>query len=197
MERHTTADTAGNSLTVIAGGATAAGTNRAGGALLLQSGLGTGNSVPGLSRVLGDALGTAAGTADHTRVDRLVTGASKVLTNNAVTALVNATIASNTVAAGNIRYAVEVFDGTDLQVEEGVVSYHATNKAGVIANNTTVKFGNQQAMTAGTLTVTWTTTAASPTVVSINANSSLTPSAGYPRVTYELSNLTQQAVAIQ
>jgi hypothetical protein len=197
MERHTTADTAGNSLTMLAGGATSGATNRAGGALLLQSGLGTGNAVPGLLRVQQDALGTASGTADHARVDRLITGASKILTDGVGIALVNATIANDTVVAGSVRYAVEVFNGTDLQVEEGQVSYHATNKAGTVANNTTVKFGNQQATTSGTLTCTWTITAANPAVLSLNCDTSLTPSAGYPRVTFALENLTQQAVAIQ
>ena len=162
VDRHSTANTAGNSLTVLAGGAASGATNKVGGTIIVQPGIGTGNSVPALARIQQDALGTASGTADHTRVDRLITGASKVFTNNTNTALVNATIASNTVVAGKITYAVEVFDGTDVQIEEGTVTYHATNKAGTVANNTTVKFGNQQAATAGTLAVTWTITAADP-----------------------------------
>jgi hypothetical protein len=54
-----------------------------------------------------------------------------------------------------------------------------------------------KAATAGTLTCTWTITAASPAVLTLNCDTSLTPSAGYPSVTFSLENLTQQAVAIQ
>lgn len=130
-------------------------------------------------------------------ITRVFHAPPKSLTNNSATAIVNCVLASNTAVAGVVRYSVEVFDGTDVQIEEGVISYHATNKAGAIANNTVVKFGNQQAMTSGTLTCTWTITAANPAVLTLNANSSLTPSAGYPRVTYTLDNLTQQAVTPQ
>jgi hypothetical protein len=81
-------------------------------------------------------------------------------------------------------------------LQAGVISYGVTNKGGTIANNTTTKAVNQQAATAGTLTVTWTITAANPALIQVNANSSLTPSTGYPRVTFVLENLSQQAVSI-
>jgi hypothetical protein len=72
------------------------------------------------------------------------------------------------------------------------------HKGGTVSGNTATKFGNvQPTPTAGTLAVTWTITAANPAVLTLNANSSLTPSAGYPRVTFSLENLTQQAVAVQ
>lgn len=120
---------------------------------------------------------------------------SVALTNNTVTAIVNVTNASGSVAAGKVHYAVQVTNGTDYQIEEGIATFHVTNKAGTIANNTTVKFGNQQATTSGTLTVTWTITAASPAVLSVNANSSLTPSSGYPLLTWWIDNLTSQVMA--
>ena len=53
---------------------------------------------------------------------------------------------------------------------------HATNKAGDRGQQY-VKFGNQQAATAGMLTVNWTITAVNSAVLTINANSSLTPTA--------------------
>lgn len=117
----------------------------------------------------------------------------KNLTNNTVTSIANVTVAAGSVAAGLIRYSVEVRDGTNVQVEEGLVSVHVTNtNAGTIANNTVVKFGNQQAMTSGTLTVTWTITAANPALLQVNANSSLTPSTNYPQITYAVDNMTNQ-----
>lgn len=196
LERHSTSNTAGNNLTVQAGGATSGATDKAGGTLNLDPGIptGLGRSVVSIG---GYSLATATGTGDNTRIPRQIVGPGKVLANNTVTALVNCSIASNTVIAVVLRYAVEVFNGTDLQIEEGFVTLHATNKAGVIANNTIVKSGNQQAMTSGTLTVTFTITAANPAVVSVNANSSLTPSTGYPRITYSIDNLTQQIITIQ
>lgn len=194
MERHTTSNTAGNSLTVQAGGATVAATDKNGGALILSPGASTGTGIVSVN-IKGYTQGTT-GTSDNTQIDRQIVGNVKTLTNNSNTAMVNCTIANGTVIAGVLRYAVEVTDGTDYQVEEGMISYHVTNKAGVLANNTVVKFGNQQAMTAGTLTVTWTITAANPAVLTLNANSSLTPSAGYPKVTYTIDNLTSQAISI-
>jgi hypothetical protein len=173
------------------------GTNTAGNNMTIIGGLGTSQGAPGRVALQGGAMLTASGATVQTAVDRFISGASKVLTNNSATTVANITVASNTVAAVTFPYGIEVFNGTDLQVEEGVVSCHVTNKAGTIANNTCVKAINQQAATSGTLTVTWAISAANPAVLSVNANSSLTPSAGYPRVVYNLHNVTNQAVAIQ
>ena len=66
MERHTTADTAGNTLTVQAGGATSGATNKAGGNLLLMPGTPTGT---GLAQVdIYSSVGTAAATTDNAPV---------------------------------------------------------------------------------------------------------------------------------
>lgn len=158
---------------------------------------GRGASVPGRVDITAGALGTASGATVHTLVQRHTFNASKVLTNNSAISIVSATLANGSVHAGQYLYAVEVTDGTDVQIEEGIIACHVTNKAAAIANNTCIKSTNQQAMTAGTLTVTFAISAANPALISVNANSSLTPSAGYPRVTYEALNLTQQAFAIQ
>lgn len=196
MERHTTSNTAGNTLTVQAGGATSGATDKDGGNLLLAPGASTGTGRTQVN-IKGYTAATATGTSDNTQVDREILGGFKPLTNNSAIALVNCTLASNTAVGGTMRYTVEVFDGTDLQVESGMVSYNALNKGGAFSGNTVTKFGNQQSVTAGTLTVTFTISAANPAAVSVNANSSLTPSTGYPRITYNLDQLSQQAVAIQ
>jgi hypothetical protein len=133
----------------------------------------------------------------QTQVDSAIHGATLAPTNNTVTTATNVTVASNSVAALVFSYGVEVFDGTNLQVEEGFVSCHVINKAGVFSNNVCLKSGNQQALGSGTLTVTWTITAANPALIQVNANSSLTPSAGYPRVVYHLFNQSSQALAVQ
>jgi hypothetical protein len=64
MERHTTSNTAGNTLTVQAGGATVGATNKAGGDLLLKPGASTGNAESGV-QIYGCVAG-ASGTADGT-----------------------------------------------------------------------------------------------------------------------------------
>ena len=176
------------------------GTDKAPGASFTVVGpLGTGNTTPGYVTIQGGARNTASGTTAHTAIDRQVIGATKVLTNNTATAIVNVTDASNTTAAGTVDYAIEVFDGTDIQVESGTFTYQVTNKGGTIANNTiTAPTGfPKNVATSGTLTATWTITAANPAVLTLNANSSLTPSTGYPRLTYTIRNLTNQAIAIQ
>ncbi|MDZ4324745.1 MAG: hypothetical protein U1A73_06970 [Pseudomonas sp.] len=195
MERHTTANTAGNALTVQAGGATSAATDKAGGALILQPGLGTGNGVAGLLRLQGDAASPTSGTTDHTLVDRLIPNAFKVLTNNSAIAVINATIANGSAVGGLITYTIEVTDGTDYQVETGQAVYSSQNKAGTVAGTIT-EINSQQNLSAGTLATTWAISNANPAVISVNANSSLTPSSGYPRITFQISNLAQQAIAI-
>ena len=65
LERHTTANTAGNSLTITAGGATSAATDKNGGDLLLQGGLSTGTGESGV-QIYGCVAG-ATGTADRTQ----------------------------------------------------------------------------------------------------------------------------------
>lgn len=172
-------------------------TNTAGVTWTHQASLGTSQGAPGRHSFTAGAMIAASGTTQQTAVSRLELGATKVLTNNSATTLVNVTNASNTAAAGVIDYQVEVFDGTDVQTEVGSVSYMITNKGGAFSGNTVTKFGNAQNATSGTLTVTWAISAANPGVLSVNANSSLTPSTGYPRITYNVRSLSQQAIAVQ
>lgn len=172
--------------------------NVAGGNLTIYPGLGTGSAVPSVLEVSGGAMGTAAGSTQHTNVARSIIGATEVLTNNTVTALASCTLANDSVGAFQLIYGVECKNASDVQVEQGSVSFMVTNDAGAIANNVAVKYGNQQAMTGGsTLTVTFTITAANPAVISVNANSNLASiTAGFPRITFRLLNLTQQAVVL-
>ena len=69
LERHTTANTAGNNLTIQAGGATTGATNKAGGNLLLAPGLstGTGNN----QILLQTSTPAGSGTADNALVTRV------------------------------------------------------------------------------------------------------------------------------
>jgi hypothetical protein len=69
MERHTTANTAGNTLTIQSGGATSGATDKDGGDLILSSGIATGN---GASSIVFKANGKgASGTASRTSFEMM------------------------------------------------------------------------------------------------------------------------------
>lgn len=164
-------------------------TNTAGaGSFDIIGSLGTSTGVPGRVGLKAGALTATGGTTQQTAIYRSIIGASKVLANNTTTTVTNVSVASNTASGGVLDYTIEVFDGADVQVETGSVSFMVTNKGGVFTGNTTSKFGNQQNATTGTLAVTFTITGANPALLQCNANSSLTPSTGYPRLVYAIRN---------
>jgi hypothetical protein len=77
MLRNTTADTAGNALTVQAGGATSASTNKDGGNLVLASGASTGTGASSISFQTSSA--GSSGTSDNTPTTKMtITGAGRV-----------------------------------------------------------------------------------------------------------------------
>lgn len=175
------------------------GTTNTAGATYTQIGsLGTSQGAPGRIHLQTGAMIAASGTTQQTAVDSLIVGATKVLTNNSATTIANVTDASNTVAGVVLSYGVEVFDGTDLQYEQGTVTCSVVNKGGAFSGNTCTKAGNQQSASSGTLSVTFAISGANPAVLSVNANSSLTPSTGYPRIKYNVvGTMGQQAISIQ
>jgi hypothetical protein len=136
----------------------------------------------------------------QTQIDTGIFNATLEPANNTVTTASSITLASNSGVGVVLQYGVEVFNGTDVQFETGMAACHVVNKGGVFTQGGTngcTKFGNQQTMTSGTLAVTWTMTGANPSLLQVNANSSLTPNAGYPRVTYALVNVGSQSVSVQ
>lgn len=170
--------------------------NTGGGNMVIAAGRPTGTGLPGQVGFQGSLLSTGSGSAASALIDRFIANAAKVLTNNSAIAVVNATIANGSSIGGKITYTIEVWDGTDNQVEFGEVGYSAKNKAGTVTGTAT-EMNSQQELDSGTLATTWAISAANPAVISINANSSLTPSTGYPRITFSIQNFGQQAVAIQ
>jgi hypothetical protein len=76
LERHTTSNSAGNTLTITAGGATAGATDKAGGALILQGGLSTGSAESGVT-IQGCVAG-AGGTADRTQTTAIQVLGNKI-----------------------------------------------------------------------------------------------------------------------
>jgi Pectate lyase superfamily protein len=195
MARHTTSNTAGNNLTVQAGGATSGATDKAGGTLILAPGASTGTGATAV-KVQTYTKAASTGTTDNTAVDRIIVTSPKALTDGSATNLVSLTITNGSTIGGILRYTIEVTDGTDYQVETGIVIVSSYNKAGTVSGTVT-EVNSQQNLSAGTLSTTWAISNANPALISVNADTSLTPSTGYPRITYTYENYGQQAVAIQ
>lgn len=97
--RHTTADTAGNSLTIRGGGATVGATNKAGGNLNLYPGVSTGSGTA--DTIIYAYPGIAAATTDNTAIDQLYVKSSGV------------GIGTSTVPHGGIGLAKFAIEGTD------------------------------------------------------------------------------------
>ncbi|HEY3289933.1 MAG TPA: hypothetical protein VGK87_07395, partial [Anaerolineae bacterium] len=72
-------------------------------------------------------LGTTP-TGSAAVIARHVVGAYKVLTNNTVTGFANLTLAAGSGVGAILRYTVEVWNGTDIQLEVGEVSVLCLNK---------------------------------------------------------------------
>jgi hypothetical protein len=112
------------------------------------------------------------------------------------------TIVNNSSVALLLDYSVEVKDGSNVQqIEVGRVACSVNNVAGTVSQNTCTKVGNQQSVSntpTSTLDLTFTITAANPALVQILANSSLTPSTGYPQLNMtQVNNMGSQAVVLQ
>ena len=186
---------AAGALSITSEGGKYGATDAAGGDLILSCGIGTG---AGREYVRIKSYSTlTTGTTDQTQLDRMVIGCMQALTNNSATAVCNCTLASNSNLGVIISYCIEVTNGSDYQVERGMVTFTGVNKGGSFTMGTPSKFGNLQSLSSGTLTITWSITGANPAVIKCNANSSLTPSTGYPRLTYHIENYSQQSISIQ
>lgn len=78
MERHTTADTAGNNLTLQAGGATSAATDKSGGGLILSGGTATGTGSSNISFQTASAQGSTNTTDNAPTTKMTILGSGKV-----------------------------------------------------------------------------------------------------------------------
>lgn len=88
LERHTTSNTAGNNLTIQAGGATSGATNKAGGKLVLSGGIATGSQSSTVE--IWTAAGSTAGTSDRTPSVKLAiagSGAQTLIQSGSITGI--------------------------------------------------------------------------------------------------------------
>lgn len=194
--RHTTANTAGVALTVQSGGATSGATDKAGGSVTIQTGLstGTGNATIALKT---PSVASATGTSDNTLHDRVLVAGTKVLTDNSAIGILDVTIGSGQMAGGTISYTIEATDGTDHQGRSGIIAFTGVNKASAMTCGIGALGTSVVSVSAGTLAETWTNaTGSGKCTVTLNANTSLTPSTGYPRVTFTVQHHSGSATSL-
>jgi hypothetical protein len=101
---------------------------------------------------------------------------SKALAAATPTGFVDIPVASDARIGGVIEYCVEADDGTDFQIESGLIKFAATNKAGTVSTATPTDCGAPlQVLDSGTLTVAFTATAGADKItINCDAASSLT-----------------------
>lgn len=133
MERHTTSDTAGNSLTINAGGATSGSTDKNGGTFILSPGLSTGTGFASL-RLQGLTRAASTGTTDNTLVDRVIIPSRKYLTDETVVGLFEVALGSNQTTGGTINYTIHATNGTEYQSHSGIMNWSAVSKGAVITS---------------------------------------------------------------
>ena len=136
------------------------------------------------------AVGVDSGT------NSLTGGQVDITDNSAVTVAVVA-LAAGARCGGTITYTIEATDaGGDHQSLSGQVQFAAVNKGGVYTTSIAEDAVQGSALSAGTLTDTWTiTTGASLINVQLNANSSLTPTT--LRVQLQVQECTGAVVTVQ
>lgn len=175
MERHATANTAGNSLTLISGGTTSGATDKAPGDFTNSTGVGTG--LAGISAIRNKTLTTVdtSGTTDGVTYDRLNVLSTIHLSDNTAKTIFTQKLGLDSLTSGQMKYSVTCRVGNSGQVITGELWY--------IVNESTVtcdvisKFPSTLAV--GTLDLSCSGSVASNTLtLTITADSSLNPVSG-------------------
>lgn len=106
----------------------------------------------------------------------IVNSVAKSLTSTVASGLIRISLASGTMAGGRIKWVIRATDGVDFQSISGLTTFAGVNKAGVITSTATNNATNDAlAVSAGTLTTAWSTSAGAGTVdIQVTATTSLT-----------------------
>ena len=127
-------------------------------------------------------------------VIRVLPEAFKYTPNNVLTSIVTAYVVPSSSNGGFLDYLIEVTDGAESQVETGQVFFIVNWNSNIMAHIS--RLVRQQLTSAGTLESTWSIDPVSPAVISVTVSTSLTPSAGYPRLTANIHNLSRQEMQV-
>jgi hypothetical protein len=154
MERHTTANTAGNSLNVSAGGATSGATDKDGGGLILSPGVstGTGKTSTTINRY---SKASSTGTSDNTAYQAMIIPSVFVATAEGNLDLFEITLPTLYSAGGKIDYQIMAGDGTDVQNYSASVRYTAVNKSGTYYTSIVDDSAPASTGSLGAITPTW------------------------------------------
>ncbi len=197
MPRRTAADSAGQNLTIHPAAATSGATDKAGGDLIMQGGVGTGTAPAGRIRFQGSGVATATGTTDNTLTDRFAIIGGRNIVDNTNTNLFTINVPSGGMAGGQINWTARATDGTDFQTISGITTFSIVNKATVYTQSILTNASNTAtAASTGTITATWAISATSPTAtfrVAVDSSLLTTTTAGI-QVSYHLTNNSPQAV---
>lgn len=135
MERHTTSNTAGNNLTIQAGGATVVATNKAGGNLILTSGVGTGTGTSDI--IFNTNPAGSTGTTDTTPTEAFrIKGNTAILVSATITTV--GTTGDQTInkVAGRVNIAAA---GTTITVTNSLVDTNSIILAVAATADTTAR----------------------------------------------------------
>jgi len=178
------------------------GTDIGGSDVILAGGISTGlgstvNARGGAVRLQTAPRALATGSTAGTLVDRVVVAPDKTLANNTNHAVATVALPAGGRAGLTLKWSVESTDGTDFQVSSGLTTLSMVNKAGTLTKTVSGASAASSALSSGTLGVFFDVGLASNVAtITCNANSSLTPSTGYPRLHLVLENNSTQAVAL-
>ncbi len=197
MKRHATADTAGNTLSLVGGGCTASATNKNGGMVYLIPGVTTGSGMASVrtQRYSRDA----AATTDNTSYDAVIVTSEKTLVHATATGLIDVAVATESGVGGHIDYTIVATNGTDCQAFSGTVNYSAVHKAAAIVTaiaDDAVGMAYAESDASLTLTVAWTNVddhANSKVTIKCAATSNLTGTPVY-KMYYTVHNGSLAAV---
>jgi len=160
-----------------------AATDKDGGMLYLYPGVstGTGKSSVRMGRY---SRATSTGAVDNTIADALILPSRKHLTDNTAIDLFEITLTTGLFSGGIVNYSIFCTDGTEYQIHTGIMVFGAANKAGTVTcgfDHASAASGLEKDIaTGGTITGTFAITAGTnKATVSLNANSSLTPTTLY------------------
>lgn len=159
--RHTTANAAGNTLTVRAGGATPGATNKAGGTLTLQAGLGTGNAALAQFAIQSPGAKLASGTSDQALVNRIVGVKETTLVSGVAATVAALTVASGSQSSGTLFYEITAANGTDFIVASGFINFGVVNKGGTYTWSTLAAANEVSAKSTATVSISNTFTGSS------------------------------------
>jgi len=170
------------------------------GITLYQSGVMSGMKIAGVNS--GNSM-RVTDIATQTKDRVFINGGEKGLADNFATAILNIASHTNSWVGGVIDWSVCATDGTERQVVSGSTHYSAVNTNGVwssmVATNTAAL--NAVSATSGTLTTAWkmetpSSGGSTNVIIRVNADTSLTPSAGGLYIKWQLRNQGTNSITV-